>query len=128
MSWIKVQHQSHLSRTGVDEKGFKTATEYYVAKNSADTNTVAAETATDGSVTVPKRGRAHPFDASRKCKTVEVTNMDNNTRRVFQIRAEYSNHPDIVEDPLDVPPKWTWDFQEAGSVPYFIDNTSDDDD
>lgn len=117
----RVKRQTHLSYSGTENNGVRVATEMYIITFDADTTPVMAEGANDGTTTAPTYGSAHPDDPTRLCKRIEVRGNED-SRAVFQLRAEYSDDLDVIQNPLTLPPKISWDFGEDGEKPYFMDN------
>jgi hypothetical protein len=125
MAWTKVQEQGHLatSKTTLDEK---TATRVFIAISDAPTTTVAAETASDGTVTIPVGGASHPGDSSRKVKGITAKPADESNRTIFVIEVEYSDKltdNQLQPNPLARADDISWDFDDA-KEPYFIDRST----
>jgi hypothetical protein len=121
MAVKNVQWQTHLSRSGNQNDGTGFAEEFFVIECDADADTTAIQGASFGGIAAPIFGSTHPT-ASLYCNQTEYTPMSQNTRRVFQCRADYSDDP--IVDPLTLPPAIEWDFSEDGDVPYFLDCSS----
>ena len=123
MAVVSVKWQGHLSRSGEQPDGAATAEEYFAIVCDADTDTTAVQGAADPTtgLRAPTYGYAHPTTGALYCNTTEYTPMQQNTRRVFQCRAMYTDQ--FEQNPLTAPPAIAWDFSEDGETPFFIDCT-----
>lgn len=125
MAWIKVGEQSHLSQSeaGADES---TAVRVFVCVSDSPTDSVAAETADDGTTAIPETAAVHPADPTRRVKSVQVQADEEAPRTVFTVRVNYSSKVEEQkkeEDPTDRPDEITWDFEDKAQ-PYFKDETT----
>jgi hypothetical protein len=120
MAVTQVSWQAHLSRSGVQTTGELYAEEYFLIKCDGDTDSTTVQGAAAGGTTAPIYGAAHPA-AAMYCNFTEYRPVQNETRRAFQCRAQYTD--EVPVDPLTAPADIQWDFSEAGELPYFLDCT-----
>jgi hypothetical protein len=124
MSVVSVRWQTHLSRTGDSSDATATAEEYFIVICSADTDSTQVWGAVDptSGLIAPTYGSLHPTQGTLYCNGTQYTPAEQNTRRIFQVRANYTD--DFDQDPLTEPAAIEWDFAEDGDQPYFLDFTS----
>jgi hypothetical protein len=123
MAWISVKEQGHLARSESSATERK-ATRVFVAVSDAPTTTVDAETASDGTTTIPPYDDPHPDDPGRKVKSVSARPDENANRTVFAVEVEYGSKTDATtaqdENPLARPARVAWDFEDK-TEKYFTD-------
>jgi hypothetical protein len=124
MAIKRVAWQTQMSKTGEQTDGSAGAEEYFVIESDVDTDSTQVWGTTDpvSNVSSPVRGVAHPTLDYLICVQTQYMPVDQNTRRVFQCRANYSD--DFDTNPLNDPPDIQWNFSEDGQKPYFLDCTA----
>lgn len=129
MAWTKVKLQGQFSKSErtLDDR---TATLVFIAISDTDTTTVAAETASDGTTTIPTLlVTAITADTTRRATKISVTAEEEDPKRTFKVEVTFSSkwsenttNPNPLSRPADV----SWDFDDATET-YFIDETDDGD-
>ena len=127
MAWTKVKEQGHLAES--ENSTDKTAKRAFLAFSDTPTTTVAAETASDGTTTIPVKNAEHPDDSTRKVVSIVAKPDPESNRKIFNVEVKYASRQAsiiaIPESPLDRDADVEWDFTDAMQT-YFIDKSTPD--